>query len=209
MTSAQKIAKILLEIKAIKLDLQKPFHYTSGMLSPIYCDNRMIISYPEKRKVIIDAFLDTIKKNNIKVDVVAGTATAGIPHAAWVADRLNLPMVYVRGSAKDHGLHNQIEGKVEAGQTALIIEDLVSTGKSAVNVAEALRERDVEVNDCIAIFNYQLESAATAFFEADISLYPLCNFSTLLDVATKEKYISANEFEVASRWSENPGAWRV
>lgn len=209
MTKAQQIAAILLEIKAIKLNLKNPFHYTSGILSPIYCDNRMVISYPDKRQVIIEAFLATIKENQLQFDVVAGTATAGIPHAAWIADRLNLPMIYVRASAKDHGLHNQIEGKIEPGQTALIIEDLISTGKSAVNVAAALREQDAEVKDCIAIFNYQLEEAANAFFEADINLIPLCNFATLLDVATKNEYISPQEFEVASRWNENPNEWRL
>src|SRR3990167_1821016 len=124
---AQEIAKLLLKIKAVTLNLSNPYHYTSGILSPIYCDNRLIISYPEKRTAVINAFLSTIKEKNLLFDVVAGTATAGIPYAAWIADRLNLPMLYVRGEAKKHGKQNQVEGLLQKNQTVLVIEDLVST----------------------------------------------------------------------------------
>ena len=169
-----------------------------------------MINTPESGPDAIDQEVDDIVASGPQgAIVVAGIATAGIPHAAWLADRLDLPMVYVRGTAKEHGLNNMIEGHVEPGQTALIIEDLISTGKSAVSAAEALRENDVEVNDCIAIFNYQLEAAAQRFFEAGVNLHPLCNFATLLEVAVKEKHIDKKEYEAASMWNQNPTGWRT
>jgi len=207
MNQGTEIAKLLLEIKAVTLNPSEPYRYTSGILSPIYCDNRLIISYPDKRKRIIDAFLSLIREHSMTFDVVAGTATAGIPHAAWIADRLNKPMVYVRSKSKGHGKHNQIEGQLEAGQKALVVEDLISTGGSSVNAGLALREASAIVTDCVAIFTYQLEEAAKAFADADIHLNTLCDFSTLIDVAAHEGYISEEEKLQALAWNKDPVTW--
>lgn len=207
MAKVTEIAKLLLEIKAITLNLKEPYRYTSGIFSPIYCDNRLIISYPEKRKIVINAFLDLIQDNKLSFDMVAGTATAGIPHAAWIADRLNKPMIYVRANPKEHGKQNQIEGRLEEGKTALIVEDLISTGKSSVNAGLALRENSIEVNDCIAIFNYELEQAAQNFFEAEIQPLSLCDFPTLIEVAADEGYINDIEKNQALEWNQDPINW--
>lgn len=207
MTLAQQIAKILLEIKAVTLNLRNPFRYTSGILSPIYCDNRLIISYPEKRKIIIDGFIQLIKEKNLSVDVVAGTATAGIPHAAWIADHLNLPMVYVRGENKKHGKQNQIEGLLAKNQNALVIEDLISTGGSSIAAGLALREAGASVTDCLAIFTYQFPETTKKFEQAHLALHTLSNFSTLIDVAVNAGYITAEEKTHALRWQLNPNAW--
>lgn len=207
MNQGTEIAKLLLEIKAVTLNPSEPYRYTSGILSPIYCDNRLIISYPDKRKRVIDAFLNLIRAQDIDFDVVAGTATAGIPHAAWIADRLNKPMVYVRSKSKGHGKHNQIEGRLETDQKALVVEDLISTGGSSVNAGLALREAGAIVTDCVAIFTYQLEEAAKAFGDADIRLNTLCDFSTLIDVAAHEGYINEEEKLQALAWNKDPVKW--
>lgn len=209
MNQAKEIAKLLLEIKAVTLNVNEPFRYTSGIISPIYTDNRLIISYPEKRKIIIKAFLDLIKKENLSIDVVAGTATAGIPHAAWISEALDKPMVYVRGKAKEHGKQNQIEGRIEKNQRAIVIEDLISTGKSSIAAAEALREAGGIVEDCLAIFTYELPEAIKGFSEAKVRCHTLTNFSTLLETAVKLGYINSEEREEAQQWNQNPMAWRA
>ena len=207
MNQSEQIAKLLLEIKAITLNLTEPYRYTSGILSPIYCDNRLIISYPEKRKIIITAFLDLIQEKNLNFDVVAGTATAGIPHAAWIADHLDKPMVYVRGKTKAHGKQNQIEGKLEARQTVLVVEDLISTGGSSVSAGLALREAGATVKDCIAIFTYQLPTAQKQFKEAGIHCHTLSDFSTLIEVATQMGYITEEGKNQALDWQQDPANW--
>lgn len=207
MNQAEQIAKLLLEIKAVTLNLKQPYRYTSGILSPIYCDNRLIISYPDKRQQVIDAFLKLIEEQNIQFDIAAGTATAGIPHAAWLADRLNKPMVYVRGKAKGHGKQNQIEGVLEKGQTTLVIEDLISTGGSSVAAGLSLREAGATVNDCIAIFTYQMQKSIDAFKEADIHLHTLSDFTTLINVAVQENYITEEEKKLALEWNQDPANW--
>lgn len=207
MTTPQQIAQLLLDIKAVMLNLQTPFRFTSGILSPIYCDNRLIISYPDKRKIIIDAFVETIQKNNLVCDVVAGTATAGIPHAAWIADRLNKPMVYVRSKAKEHGKQNLIEGLLQSNQKILVIEDLVSTGGSVIAAAEACREAGGIVTGCLAIFSYQMEKAIQCFAQAKIQLFTLTDFSTLIEVASQREIITESEKKHALEWSRNPRDW--
>lgn len=207
MNQAQEIAKLLLDIKAVTLNLREPYRYTSGILSPIYCDNRVIISYPEKRQHIINAFLTTIKEKNLMFDVVAGTATAGIPHAAWIADRLNLPMVYVRSEAKKHGKQNQVEGLLKKNQRVLVVEDLISTGGSSIRAGLALRAAHAIVTDCLAIFNYQLTSTQEKFAEANITLHTLCDFNTLIDTAAATGYITPEEKSHALRWNQNPAEW--
>ncbi|MBW5802822.1 orotate phosphoribosyltransferase [Coxiella endosymbiont of Ornithodoros amblus] len=205
---ATEIAKLLLNIKAVTLNLYEPYRYISGILSPIYCDNRLIISYPEKRKVIIEAFLQLIEKNHLSFDVIAGTATAGIPHTAWIADRLNLPMVYVRAKAKIHGKQNQIEGRIRKGQRTLIVEDLISTGKSALAASLVLREKGVTITDCIAIFSYQLPQAQKNFSDANINCHALSHFDTLIEMAVDEGYIDEIEKQKALAWNKDPEHWQ-
>lgn len=207
MNQAIEIAKLLLDIKAVTLNLKEPYRYTSGLLSPIYCDNRLIISYPDKRKIVIDAFIHLIEKNQLQFDIIAGTATAGIPHAAWIADRLHLPMVYVRDKAKVHGKQNQIEGRLQKSQRALVVEDLISIGKSSITAGLALRKCKGYVTDCVAIFSYQLPQAIKNFSEAYINYYTLSDFSTLIKVAVEEDYISEKEKQKALAWSKNPEKW--
>lgn len=209
MNQSEQIAKLLLEIKAVTINVKEPFRYTSGIISPIYTDNRLIISYPDKRQIIIDAFLNLIKTSQLKFDVVAGTATAGIPHAAWIAQALQKPMVYVRAKSKEHGRKNQIEGHIAAGQTALVIEDLISTGGSSVNAGIVLREAGAVVNDCLAIFTYQLPEAEQKFAAAKIHCHTLTNFKTLLQVAEQLHYIDSQEKNEAAQWNQSPAEWRV
>lgn len=207
MSNATTIAKMLLEIQAVTLNVQSPFRYTSGILSPIYCDNRLIISYPEQRKQIINAFLTLINELQLEFDIVAGTATAGIPHAAWLADHLDKPMVYVRSKSKAHGKQNQIEGKLAKGQTALVVEDLISTGGSSIDAGLALRKAGAQVTDCVAIFTYNLKSAEQRFTQANIKSHTLTDFNTLLDVATSLGYINDMEREQALQWNQDPMKW--
>lgn len=199
------IAKLLLELKAVALNTEKPFRYTSGLLSPIYCDNRLIISDPEKRTIIIDAFLKLIDKD---CDVIAGVATAGIPHAAWIADRLNKPMVYVRAKAKEHGKQNQIEGRLPKNSRVVVIEDLISTGQSSIAAGQALREAGATVNTCLAIFTYDFAASKRAFADAEIELKTLCNFNELIEIAVKEKYITAAQKEILAAWNKDPQNWQ-
>lgn len=203
---AVKVAKCLLQINAVKLSPQNPFTWASGLKSPIYCDNRLILSYPAARKFIIDCF--RIKALAIpEVDYVAGVATAGIPHAALLAERLNLPMVYVRSKAKGHGRQNQIEGRLEEGAKVLVIEDLISTGGSSIRAVEALREAGAEVTATMAIFTYGFERAANTFQEAECQLDTLSNYNTLIEEAEKENYIDQDALESLKAWRENPQAW--
>ena len=199
------IAKLLLELKAVALNTEQPFRYTSGLLSPIYCDNRLIISDPEKRNIVIDAFLELIDDN---CDVVAGVATAGIPHAAWIADRLHKPMVYVRDKAKAHGKQNQIEGRLPKNSRVVVIEDLISTGQSSIAAALALREAGATVNSCLAIFTYGFEASKKAFTEANIELKTLSNFNELIQVAVEENYITVMQKEILVAWNTDPKNWR-
>jgi len=164
---ARKVAEILLNAKAVKLNVKEPFTYTSGLISPIYTDNRVLISYVEERDTIVDGFIDLIKERGLKPDYIAGTATAGIPWAAFVAEKMKLPMVYVRNKPKGHGAGKQIEGMLTKGKSVLIIEDLVSTGGSALNSVNAIRnEGKGIVHEVFAIFSYGMDKAETAFREA-------------------------------------------
>ena len=209
MEQTKKIAKLLLDIKAITLNLKQPYCYTSGMLSPIYCDSRLIISYPEKRRIIIEAFLNLIEENYLSFNVVGGIATAGIPYAAWIADRLNLPMIYVRVKPKSHSKKTQIEGYIEEGQKVLIVEDLISTGKSALTAGLALRKMKVIVTDCVSIFSYQLPRAQKNFLDANINCYTLSRFNTLIRIADSEGYINEVEKQQVLLWNKDPLHWQL
>lgn len=209
MNRATEIAKLLLEIKAITFDFQNPYQFTSGLLSPIYCDNRLIISYPDKRRVVIEAFLELIQEKHLKFDAVAGIATAGIPHAAWIADRLNLPLIYLRSKPKTHGKRNQIEGSLSPQQKVLVVEDLISTGQSALNGALALRQNGAVVNDCVALFTYQFLKSHLSFSKEHIALHPLSDFKTLIEVARQNGSLSEEEYSEALKWSSDPEHWKL
>jgi len=207
MSQSEEIAKLLLKIKAISLNLNHPFQYSSGLLSPIYCDNRLVISYPAIRTQVIDGFISLIEHHKLSFDIVAGTATAGIPHAAWLADRLNKPMVYIRSKAKGHGKKNRIEGVAKAGQSALIIEDLISTGGSVINAVEALRDADINVTNCLAIFSYGMKTAAEQLTDNQLSAHTLSDFRALLHAAESEGYIEPSQKEALELWKKDPAAW--
>lgn len=191
--SNRDVGKILLDIKAVHLSPAQPFTWTSGIKSPIYCDNRQIISYPEHRKTIAVEFAQMIRQQNPEVEVIAGTATAGIPHAAFVAEELNLPMIYVRSSSKGHGLQNLIEGRLDQGAKVVVIEDMVSTGKSSVAAVKAIEEFGAKVLKTYSIFTYGLEKAANAFKEINHTYTALCTVDTLLDVAENNKIVTDSE----------------
>lgn len=201
------VAKILLELNAVTLNPKKPFKYASGIISPVYTDCRVLMAYPQKRRVIRDLYIDAIKKSGVKFDVVAGTATAGIPHAAWIADKLNLPMVYVRGKAKDHGKENLIEGIIKPGQKAIVIEDLVSTGESAINSVNAVRKMGGKVEYVFSIITYGMEKARISFAENRLNLISLTTFGDVVNEAQKLGYIEDKEIEIILDWIKDPPSW--
>jgi len=180
------LALELIRIGAVTFSPEKPFTWASGIRSPVYCDNRLTMSYPEIRRLITDGFQEALRSTHIEPDTVVGTATAGIPHAAWLADRLNLPMAYVRSSTKAHGRENRIEGVVEAGTEAVVVEDLISTGRSSLEAVTAVREASASVHLVLAIFSYGLPAAAGAFEAAGVDLISLTSFSHLTRVAQSE-----------------------
>ena len=207
MDNAKQVASTLLEIKAVTLSTNPPYTWTSGIKSPIYCDNRLLMSYPDKRQQVKEMFLSLIKENNLEFDVIAGVATSGIPHAAWLAEELKKPMIYVRGKAKEHGKENAIEGVIEKGKKVLVIEDLISTGGSTLFVVEEIRKAGGIVEDCLAIFTYEFDKAKKAFAEAKANLHTLTNFSTLIEVATENDYLKAADKDTVLEWSKDPENW--
>lgn len=200
MTLERKLAKELLAIQAVALRPNDYFTWTSGIKSPIYCDNRITMSYPSIRREIAAGMVEVIKEKYSAVEVVAGTATAGIPHAAWVSELLDLPMIYVRDSAKKHGKTNQIEGRVLEGQKVVIIEDLISTGLSSLKVAKALREAGAEVLGVVAIFSYELKKAQDAFEEVGVEYITLTNYPVLVEEAVAIDYIHQDDVEKLLEW---------
>ncbi len=206
---AIETAKLLLKIKAVSIRPQKPFKFVSGILSPIYTDNRIIISYPKVRKKIIAFYIEIIKKKIglDKVDLLSGTATAAIPHAAFIAQKLNLPMVYVRGSKKGHGKENQIEGVVEKGQKAVVIEDLISTGSSLIGNVKAIRRAGAKVRYAITTTTYLMKKAEQNFKRNKIKVYSLTDFKKTVDVAVKRKYIEQKDRDLVLQWVKDPKNW--
>lgn len=201
----KELAKSLLEIKAVALtDTKNLFTWASGIKSPIYCDNRLTISYPEVRAKIINGFVDLVNNKFPEAEVIAGTATAGIPHAAWVSDRLNLPMVYVRSSAKDHGKSKQIEGVLLKGQKVVLVEDLLSTGGSSLKAVQALRDAGAEVLGVIAIFTYGFNYVDENFAKEGLPYFALTDYTTLLPIAVEHKYIDEAELSLLNKWREDP-----
>ena len=203
-----KIADNLLRIKAVQINPETPYEWASGWKSPIYCDNRKTLSYPDVRSFIRDEFVKTIDKNMSKPDVIAGVATGGIGIGALVAEKMNLPFVYIRSSAKKHGMQNMIEGVLTKGQKVVVIEDLVSTGKSSLLAVDAIREAGGEIIGMSAIFTYGFEKAEKAFKDANCELFTLTNYSTLIDRAIAEKYIDKKNLETLTQWRLMPDKWR-
>ncbi len=204
---ADQTAAFLLQIKAIKLNNDNPFTWASGRKSPIYCDNRITLSYPEIRTFIRQRFVDIINEYFGDVDVIAGVATGGIAQGALVAQELGKPFVYVRSEEKKHGLTNQIEGEIHSGQTVVVIEDLVSTGKSSLIAVHALRDKGCVVKGMAAIFTYGLEVARKNFEDANVELHTLTNYDTLIQVAQKEEYIQQHQMQSLADWRSNPEKW--
>lgn len=203
---ANDVASILYDIGAVLFRSKQPFRYDSGILSPVYTDNRLIISYPKERSKIINYLIRTIEKIGIP-DVIAGTATAGIPHAAFIAQRLKLPMVYVRSQPKDHGTGNQVEGKIKRGQKVLIVEDLVSTAGSSIRVAKALRKLGADVTDEVAIFTYHLKESENNFKKNNIKLHNLTDLEHSAQAAVKKGLLKPQQVEVILSWAKNPKNW--
>lgn len=201
---ASEIASLLLKIKAVFLSPDKPFTWASGIKSPIYCDNRLILTAPEVRNVVEQAIADTVKEKYPDAEVLMGTSTAGIAHAAIAAHILGMPMGYVRGSAKDHGRNNRIEGRLEKGQKVVVIEDLISTGGSCIDVVEALREAGADVLGVVSIFTYGMQKGIDRLKAANVKNTSLSNFDTLVSVAAEQGYISADDEPRLRRFMANP-----
>ena len=206
---AKKTAELLLQINAIKLNPNKPFTWASGWKSPIYCDNRLVLSYPAIRNFIKYELAKNIEKIYGKPDVIAGVATGAIGIGALVADYMGLPFVYVRPEAKKHGRQNQIEGKLEKGQNIVVVEDLISTGKSSLNAVNALKEKSVNVKGMVAIFTYGFEISETNFLKNNIELRTLGNYNYLLEQASNTGFINEIQLKTLSNWNKNPSEWDV
>lgn len=208
MTLASQIAAGLLDIQAVYLKPENPFTWASGIKSPIYTDNRITLSYPETRNLIENSFVDTIKDHFPEVEVIAGTATAGIPHGAIIADKMSLPFAYIRSKPKDHGAGNQIEGRVLKGQKMVIIEDLISTGGSVLDAAAAAKREGADVLGVVAIFTYELPKASQNFEEAGVQLITLSTYSDLIQVAKEKGYITADGLQLLQKFKEDQENWQ-
>lgn len=206
--TASPIAEMLLKIEAIKLNTRKPFIWSSGWKSPIYCDNRLSLSYPQVRSAIKEGLVNAIKENFFTPEAIAGVATAGIAQGALVAEAMNLPFLYVRPKPKDHGMENLIEGKITRGQKVVVVEDLVSTGGSSLKTVAALREAGFTVLGMISIFNYGFDIATRNFNEADVSLISLSDYSHLLTRALHQNYITEEQVTSLKAWRVDPANWK-
>ena len=205
--TAKQAARFLLQIKAIKLNNESPFTWASGRKSPIYCDNRVTLSYPDIRTFIRQQFVAIVNELYADVDVIAGVATGGIAQGVLVAQDLGKPFVYVRPEEKKHGLGNKIEGDLKSGQSVVVIEDLISTGKSSLQVVDAFRDAGCSVKGMAAIFTYNLEVAKQAFETKDVLLNTITDYHTLIDLAAEESFISQEDLISLTKWRENPELW--
>ena len=207
--TAKKTAEVLLQVNAIKLSPNEPFTWASGWKSPIYCDNRIILSFPTIRNYVRETMGKHIEKEYGKPDAIAGVATGAIGIGILVAEYLGLPFIYVRPDAKGHGRKNQIEGFIESGQNVVVIEDLISTGKSSLNAVKALKEAKINVKGMVAIFTYGFDIATENFEKENINLHTLGNYENLLEKALETKYISEKELKTLSDWNKNPSEWNA
>lgn len=206
-TLENRIAEKLLHIKAVKLQPSNPFTWASGWKSPIYCDNRKTLSYPDLRKFIRNEIVHTIRTHFPEVEAIAGVATGAIAQGVLVAEELNLPFVYVRSSPKDHGLENLIEGDLKPGEKVVVIEDLISTGGSSLKAVEAIRKAGCEVLGMVAIFTYGFPSATAIFEQAGVKLYTLSNYDAVLKAALDSEYIAEEELATLEEWRKDPANW--
>lgn len=208
MSLAKDIAANLLKKEAVKVKIDPPFTWVSGIKSPVYCDNRKMIAFPEERKLVVEGFKRLIQENNLKFDVIGGTATAAIPWAAFLAYELSVPMIYIRAEKKDHGAGKQIEGYLEPGQKVLIVEDLISTGGSSVSAANAVREEgQCEVSDILAIVTWEIPKSITTFQEAGINLYTLTDYTNIIGLAAETGAIDGEKLEIVMDFKQDPPAW--
>lgn len=205
-TTSNKVAEILLDIGAVLFSRNKPFKFDSGILSPVYVDTRVIISYPKERKFVIDQMVKKIKEIGIP-DVIGGIATAGIPHAAWIAQELNLPMIFIREQPKDHGRGKQVEGVLKRGQKVLIIEELISTGGTSVNIIAAVRKLGGKVTDEISIYTHNLKESVENFKHAEVKLHYLTDTKEVAQVAKTKGYLKQKQIEIVAEWTKNPKNW--
>ena len=206
---AQQVAKSLLQINAIILQPNKPFKWASGWNSPIYCDNRKTLSFPEIRTFIRSSLASCIQNHFKGANLIAGVATAGIPHGTLVAEELGLPFIYVRSKAKNHGKQNQIEGYFEKGQSVILIEDLISSGKSSLEAVSKLRNSGLKVKGLVSIFDYGFEEAKQNFASAKCDYISLCDYENLLPQALKTNYITKAELPMLQKWREDPSKWKI
>ncbi len=207
MTNERAVAEKLLQINAIKLRPQEPFTWASGWKSPIYCDNRKVLSFPYIRDFVKSEMCNVVFEKFPEADMLAGVATAGIAWGAMVADQLKLPYIYVRPKPKEHGLTNQIEGSVEAGKKCIVVEDLISTGMSSLQVVDVLRASGVEVVGMVSIFTYGFPQAEEAFLKANLPLISLTNYATLIDLALDKGIVSPDQMNTLNDWRQNPSNW--
>jgi len=205
--TAKQTAEVLLQINAIKLQPNDPFTWASGWKSPIYCDNRIVLSFPKVRNYIRTTMAKQIEAKYGTIDVIAGVATGAIGIGILVAEELGLPFVYVRPEAKSHGRQNQIEGFIESGQNVVVVEDLISTGKSSLNAVRALEEANVNIKGMVAIFSYGFEVAKENFEKSKVELFTLSNYENLLEQALDTKYITSKEQDILALWNANPSEW--
>ncbi|PIR53975.1 orotate phosphoribosyltransferase [Candidatus Peregrinibacteria bacterium CG10_big_fil_rev_8_21_14_0_10_42_8] len=210
MPHGKRIAELLIDIGAVKLSIDPPFTWASGIKSPIYCDNRMIYSHPEARNFVVDALVSRVKTLQVEPDCLAGTATAAIGWAALVADRMGLPFVYVRSKAKEHGAKKMIEGDLKPGSDVVVIEDLISTGGSSIHTVNALREEGgANVNDVVAIFTYELLASKEKAAEANVQFHPVADFSALLNVAVEQGRLDAADLDLVATFAQDPKEWML
>ena len=205
---AKQVAKSLLQINAIILQPNNPFKWAAGWNSPIYCDNRKTLSYPEIRTNIKQGLAAIVKNHYKGANVIAGVATAGIPHGALVAEELGLPFIYVRSKAKEHGKQNQIEGYFEEGQSVILVEDLISSGKSSLDSAQVLKDAGLNVKGMVSIFTYGFDAAAENFKKAECEYVSLCDYSTLLPIAKEQQYVEESDLSILNEWRDNPAIWK-
>ena len=208
MTDAKVVAEKLLQVNAVKLNPENPFTWASGWKSPIYCDNRKVLSFPFIRDYIKSELCNVVFEKFPDAELLAGVATAGIAWGAMVADQLKLPYVYVRPKPKEHGLGNQIEGFYEQGQRTVVIEDLVSTGKSSLQVVDVLKESGLEIAGMVSIFTYGFPLAKDMFSNAGITYYPLTDYPTLIQLAAEKQMITPDQLEILLKWREDPSGWK-
>ena len=205
--TALKIAEFLLQIKAIKLQPDQPFSWASGWKSPIYCDNRIALSYPKERTFIRQSLVRMVEEKFGRPDVIAGVATAAIAQGALVAEAMGLPFIYVRSSPKDHGMENLVDGELKAGQSVVVIEDLISTGKSSLKAVKAIRDAGCKVSGLVSVFTYGFNMAVQNFKNEECPVYSLCDYDTLIEKALETNYITGKDLKTLRLWREMPETW--